>query len=108
MVFQVRGAKFRLREAALRSCGGQFLRRYDMIREQPVQRRLLGDEAFTNRYGLSLHGFEHVASTASLRVGKTESVGKLQQMAGTRIAIQFRRERQTHAAPGAQIRDLLI
>src|SRR3954452_23995653 len=29
-------------------------------------------------------------------------------MAGTRIPIQFRRERQTHAAPGAQVRDLLI
>ena len=101
-------AQLGLGDADLGRGGGQGVGRYLVVCEQLVQGGLLGNQALSDRDRFCLHGFEQASHGAALGIGKAELVGQLEQVAGARIAVQFGDQRQTHAASGFQVGDLLF
>ena len=64
---------------------------------------LLGDQPLAERHRLGRHGLAQRPHAVALPRRQPQRVGQLQGMHGTRVAVQLRRERHAHAAPGAEV-----
>jgi len=108
MVLQMCFAQARLSETNLgRDC--IEVREVDLsIGEKAIEFSLLLDQTLPQGHRLVLHGIEERLRLRSLSRREAQCLGMFQDVRRARISIQLGRKRQTHAATGPQVRNLLV
>ena len=76
--------------------------------ELPVEFRFLFDQPRPQRDRLALHGFKQASYCGDLLRPQFQLFRQFQHMRWTRISVQFRGQRHSHAAPLAEVGDLLL